>query len=149
MSPELIGIITTAIALGTVLFAAIRGVRQDLRGVEDSLRADIRSLHDEMRTGDNSLRDEIGSLRRDVGAGDDALRQAGHDALRQAIQARCAGQAMQAGHALREEMQAGSKDIGEKVGAVGDRLSKVEGVIEGLFWSSRNQPPDKPREGVA
>jgi hypothetical protein len=46
-------------------------------------------------------------------------------------------------------MQAGSKDLGEKVGAVGDRLSKVEGVIEGLFWSSRNQPPDKPREGVA
>ena len=57
---------------------------------------------------------------------------------------------MQAGHdALREEMQSGSKDLGEKVGAVGDRLSKVEGVIEGLFWSSRNQPPDKPREGVA
>ena len=51
--------------------------------------------------------------------------------------------------ALRAEMQAGFKELGERVTGVGDRLSKVEGIIEGLFWSGRNQPPDKPREGAA
>ena len=144
MSIELIGILTTAIALGTVLFTAIRGVRNDLRTTEDSLRADIRVLRDDMKAGDNDLRDEIRSLRQEMLTGHDALRQemlAGHDALRQE---------MLAGHdASRQEMQAGFKDFGVRLGAIGDRLSKLEGIIEGLFWSGRNQPPDKTREGVA
>jgi hypothetical protein len=67
--------------------------------------------------------------------------QTGDDALRQEIQV---GQ-----DSLRQEMQAGFKELGTRVGAIGDRLSKLEGVIEGLFWSGRNQPPDKPREGAA
>ena len=50
---------------------------------------------------------------------------------------------------LRDEMQAGFKELTARVVNIGDRLSKVEGIIEGLFWSTRNQPPDKPREGVA
>ena len=50
---------------------------------------------------------------------------------------------------LRTEMQAGFKELTARVVNIGGRLSKVEGVIEGLFWSSHNQPPDKPREGVA
>ena len=50
---------------------------------------------------------------------------------------------------LRAEMQVGFKELGERVTGVGDRLSKVEGIIEGLFWGGRNQPPDKPREGAA
>jgi len=33
--------------------------------------------------------------------------------------------------------------------SIGDRLSKVEGIIEGMFWGARNQPPDKPRQGAA
>jgi len=140
MSIELIGILTTAIALGTVLFTAIRGVRNDLRTTEDSLRADIRVLRDDMKAGDNDLRDEIRSLRQEMLAGHDALRneiQSGDNDLRDGI------------GSLRQEMQAGFKDFGVRLGAIGDRLSKLEGIIEGLFWSGRNQPPDKPREGVA
>ena len=50
---------------------------------------------------------------------------------------------------LRDEMQAGFKELTARVVNIGDRLSKVEGIIEGMFRSTRNQPPDKPREGVA
>ena len=50
---------------------------------------------------------------------------------------------------LREEMNAGFKEITARLVNVGDRLSKVEGIIEGMFWSARNQPPDKPRAGAA
>ena len=50
---------------------------------------------------------------------------------------------------LRDEMQTGFKELTARVVNIGDRLSKVEGIIEGLFRSTRNQPPDKPREGVA
>ena len=46
-------------------------------------------------------------------------------------------------------MKAGFKELTARMVDIGDRLSKIEGIIEGMFWSSRNQPPDKPREGVA
>lgn len=50
---------------------------------------------------------------------------------------------------LRDEMQAGFKELTARVVNIGDRLSKVEGIIEGMFWGARNQPPDKPRQGAA
>ena len=50
---------------------------------------------------------------------------------------------------LRHEMQAGFKELTARVVNIGDRLSKVEGIIEGMFWGARNQPPDKPRQGAA
>ncbi len=46
-------------------------------------------------------------------------------------------------------MKAGFKELTARMVDIGDRLSKIEGIIEGMFWGSRNQPPDKPREGVA
>ena len=46
-------------------------------------------------------------------------------------------------------MKAGFGELNTRVGGVEQRLSKVEGVIEGLFWSNRNEPPDRPGEGVA
>ena len=49
---------------------------------------------------------------------------------------------------IREEMRAGFKELSARMVDIGDRLSKIEGIMEGMFWS-RNQPPDKPREGVA
>ncbi len=137
MSAELIGILATAIALGTVLFAAIRGIRQDLRRVEDSLRADIAGLRGDMTAGDKAIREEML-------AGHNALRdeiQAGYNALRRDMTA--------GDKAVREEMQAGFKEFGARLSVIGDRLSKLEGVIEGLFWSARNQPPDKSRTGAA
>jgi hypothetical protein len=51
--------------------------------------------------------------------------------------------------ALRDEMKAGFQELTARIVNIGDRLSKVEGIIEGMFWGSRNRPPDKPREGVA
>lgn len=50
---------------------------------------------------------------------------------------------------LRDEVQAGFKELTARVVNIGDRLSKVEGIIEGMFWGARNQPPDKPRQGAA
>ena len=46
-------------------------------------------------------------------------------------------------------MQAGFKELTARIVNLGDRLSKVEGIIEGLFWGARNQPADKAGEGVA
>ena len=50
---------------------------------------------------------------------------------------------------LRDEMQAGFKELTARIVNLGDRLSKVEGIIEGMFWGARNQAPDKPGEGAA
>lgn len=50
---------------------------------------------------------------------------------------------------LRSEMQAGFKELTARIVNIGDRLSKVEGIIEGMFWSARNQAADKPGEGAA
>lgn len=50
---------------------------------------------------------------------------------------------------LRDEMQAGFKELTARVVNLGDRLSKVEGIIEGMFRSARHQPADKPGEGAA
>ena len=46
-------------------------------------------------------------------------------------------------------LEDGIKEITERLVNVGDRLSKVEGVMEGMFWSARNQPSEAPREGAA
>ena len=126
MTTELIGVIAATIALATFQLAWARGLRHELR-------SDNRQLREEIKAVDLALREETGALRHQMEAGDASLREE-----------------MKAGdNALREEMKAGFKDLGARVGAVEHRLAKVEGIIEGLFWSTRNQPPDSPREGVA
>ena len=93
-----------------------------MRGVRHEVR-DVRTeLRSEMTGLESRLRDEIGGLRDEMKAGDSALR---------------------------NEMKAGFQELTARIVNIGDRLSKVEGIIEGMFWGSRNQPPDKPREGVA
>ena len=79
-----------------------------------------------MKTGDHALREEI---------------EAANHAPREEMNANDT--------TIREEMRAGFKELSVRMVDIGDRLSKIEGIIEGMFWSSRNQPPDKPREGVA
>lgn len=39
--------------------------------------------------------------------------------------------------------------IADRLTNVGDRLSKVEGVIEGVVWGARHLSPDTPKEGAA
>ncbi len=141
MSTELIGIIAASIALGTALLASMRGLRQEMRDMRTEIREEIRAT-------DRSLREEIKAsnhaLREEMKTGDQSLREemkTGNHALREEMNATDA--------TIREEMRAGFKELSARMVDIGDRLSKIEGIIEGMFWSSRNQPPDKPREGVA
>ena len=148
VSPELIGIITATIALATTMLASLRSLRQEMRREIGSVRSEllgeigrlrsellgeIGSVRNELRgeTGSirSELRSEIGNVRSEVGSIRSELRETRSE--------------------LRDEMQAGFKALHARMVNIGDRLSKVEGVIEGMFWSARNQPPDKPREGAA
>lgn len=144
VTTELVGLIAATIALGTLLYAAMRGLRQDVRSEIAHVRGEIGVLREEMRTGDSALREEIGGLRDQMQAGDASLREemvTGHASLREDMQASLAP--------LRQDTQVGLKELNTRVGTVEHRLAKVEGIIEGLFWGTRNQPPDSPREGVA
>ncbi len=93
-----------------------------------------------MGAGDAALSEEIGAFRAEM--------KADHQALRGEMHAGDAALSEEVG-ALRAEMKAGFGELNTRVGGVEQRLSKVEGVIEGLFWSNRNEPPDRPGEGVA
>ena len=104
MNADSIAIIAAAIALGTTNLASIRGVRREVSGLRNELRA------------------VEGGLRSDM----------------KAVEGR-----------LRDEMHVGFKELTSRVVNVGDRLSKVEGIIEGMFWGARNQPADRPGEGAA
>ena len=155
VSNELIGIIGAAITVAAVFLATMRGIRGDMREIRGEVR-DVRTemknslesavnglkegdsrLHDAMNDSASSLRDEMndstGKLRAAIDDSASSLRDEMNDS---------AGK-------LREEMNAGFKEITSRLVNVGDRLSKVEGIIEGMFWSARNQPPDKPRAGAA
>lgn len=141
MSAELIGIIAATIALGTTTLASMRGLRQDMRDLRTELR-------EEIKAGDSAIRDELkgleGRLRDEMKAGENAIREemnASDNSIREEMKA--------GDSSIREEMKAGFKELTARMVDIGDRLSKIEGIIEGMFWGSRNQPPDKPREGVA
>ena len=92
-----------------------------LHAVRQEVR-DVRSDLGDVRTEIGNVRTEIGTVRTEIGT---------------------------VRTELRAEMQAGFKELTARVVNIGDRLSKVEGIIEGMFWSTRNQPPDKPRQGAA
>ena len=146
MSAELIGIIAAAIALGTTTLASMRGLRQDMRDLRTELR-------EEIKAGDSAIRDELkgleGRLRDEMKAGENAIREemkAGENANQRGDEG---DNSISGDSSIREEMKAGFKELTARMVDIGDRLSKIEGIIEGMFWGSRNQPPDKPREGVA
>ena len=133
----IIAIVAAAIALGTTMLASIRGVRQEARDRHNELRADMKALESGLRSEMNALESGLkgemksldGSLRDEMsGRRDDMMHMEGR---------------------LRDEMQSGFKDLTGRVVNVGDRLSKVEGIIEGMFWGGRNQSADKPGEGAA
>ncbi len=94
-----------------------------------------------METG---LRGEIGGLRGDVNTLDSSL----HDELN-TLDSNLRGELKATESRLRDEMQSGFKELTSRVLNIGDRLSKVEGIIEGVFWGARNQHADKPGEGAA
>ena len=177
MSVELIGIIAATIALGTAMLASTRSIRQDVRdqrselldrmtAMESNLRADMKATENNLRAETKALREEtrasdaglsadmkaMGSELRDDNTTLDGGLRGEIRALREEMSASDAGlreEIRASNNNLRTEMQAGFKDLSERVTNVGDRMSKVEGIIEGMFWSGRNQPPEKPREGAA
>ena len=122
MSLEFIGIIAAAISLGALILATNRGIRRELselRANDEGLRKEIKSSSDQLRA---EIRAEIGALR------EETKTDIGN---------------------LREEMQAGFKELHLRISNLAGRVSKVEGIIEGLFWGGRNQRPEKSREGAA
>ena len=96
---------------------------------EGRLEGAIVELREEMKASEGRLRDEMraseGRLKRAIVELRDELRE------------------------VDGRLGNGIKEITERLVNVGDRLSKVEGVMEGMFWSARNQPSEAPREGAA
>ena len=166
MSVELIGIIAASIALGTAWLASIRSLRQELReqrselldrltAMENGIRGDMKAMRGELRDDDSGLRGDMkameSGIRDDMKAMENGIRgdmKAMENGIRGEIR-ELREETRDSDAGLRAEMHSGFKELGDRVTNVGDRLSKVEGIIEGMFWSGRNQPPDKPREGVA
>ena len=144
VSAELIGIIAAAIAVGTAILASMRSIRQELRNEIGSVRNDI-----------GSVRNEIGSVRSEIGSQIDSVRSEIRNEIRNEIGsvhreiADVRSELRDTRSELRDEMQTGFKELTSRMINIGDRLSKVEGIIEGMFWGARNQPPEKPREGAA
>lgn len=131
VSNELIGIILAAVGLATAILASSRGLRNEVKASEGRLRDEIAKLRGDMKAGDDALRDEIRALRDDMKARLSEAR------LRGAID-----KVEDAVGELRGEVAVGFRVFGE-------RLSKVEGVIEGMFRGDREPAHDTPEEGAA
>ena len=137
VSNELLGIIGATITVAAVFLATTRGIRGDMR----EIRGEVRDVRSEMK---NSLERAVNGLREEIKEGDGRIHHAMND-----IAGKLRDEMKDGNNKLREEMNSGFKEITARLVNIGDRLSKVEGIIEGMFWSARNQPPDKPRAGAA
>ena len=133
MSGELVGVIAAAIALGALIFQQSRGNRNDARRESSLLREELAVLRGQVSNCEDKTTKGLNGLRAEVNAGTDTLRAEMKTGL----------------DGLRAEMQTGFKELSTRVGAVEQRMAKVEGVIEGLFLSGRAEPPDQTREGAA
>lgn len=148
VSNELLGIIGATITVAAVFLATTRGIRGDMR----EIRGEVRDVRTEMK---NSLERAVNGLRDEIKEGDSRLHHAMNDiagTLRDEMNESAGtlrGAIDESAGKLRDEMAAGFKEVTARLVNIGDRLSKVEGIIEGMFWSARNQPPDKPRAGAA
>ena len=159
VNAELIAIVASAIALGTAMLASIRGVRQEVRDLRSDMKGDMNSLRTELKSDiealGSELRNDMNALRSDVKGdvndlkGDmNVLGNESRGGLK-VLESSLRDEMKAVESRLRDEMQAGFKELTARVVNIGDRLSKVEGVIEGMFWGARNQPADKPGEGAA
>ena len=138
-----VAIVGASIPLGAVMFALIRWIdgrlrkdmavlREDMRATEGRLEARIDGaivgLREELQATEGRLRDELkateGRLRDELQATEGRL------------------------EARIDELKATDRRLEDGIGEVNDRLSKVEGVIEGAFLSLRSLPAET-REGAA
>ena len=141
MNAELIAIVAAAIALGTAMLASIRGVRQEVRDLRNEMKGEMNALRSE-------LKGDMETLGNEQRGGMKALESSLRDEMK-ALENRLRDEMKALESRLRDEMQAGFKELTARIVNIGDRLSKVEGIIEGMFWGARNQPADKPGEGAA
>ena len=141
MNAELIAIVAAAIALGTAMLASIRGVRQEVRDLRNEMKGELNALRSE-------LKGDMETLGNEQRGGMKALASSLRDETK-ALESRLRDEMKALESRLRGEMQAGFKELTARIVNIGDRLSKVEGIIEGMFWGARNKPADKPGEGAA
>ena len=151
MSGDMIAIIGAAVALGIGMFGSTRWIHKDvekvrmemsklegrlngeMRKLDGRLSGEMRKLDGRLRENDGRLETMIVGLRSEIRESEGRLRSEMRDGDGQ----------------IKDEMKAGFEVIADRLTNVGDRLSKVEGVIEGMFWSARNLPPKTTREGAA
>ena len=125
-------IVGGTIPLGALTFALIRWI-------DGRHRKDMAVLREEMKAGEGRLRDEVKATE---GRLDTRI-----ERTEARLEARIDG--------LREDMKATEKRLDARIGGleadvrdVGDRLSRVEGVIEGALLTNR-APAAESREGAA
>ena len=139
-------IVGGTIPLGALTFALIRWIDGRHRKDMAVLREEMAVLREEMRAGEGRLRDEmkategrlearIAGLREDMEATEGRLRDE-MKATEGRLDARIGG------------LEAGINKVAERVVDVGDRLSRVEGVIEGALLTNRTTTAEA-REGAA
>ncbi len=166
MDQQLMAVIGATITLGATLFGSSRmlrksmermdmrfestvaALRADMKDIEGRLRADAKAsegrLRAEVTASEGRLRAEVtaseGRLRAEVKASEGRLEGA-IAVLRDDVKERD-DKLEHAISGLRDEMTTGFMNVGE-------RVSKVEGVVEGLFPGVRTQPRATPRQGAA
>ncbi len=66
MTPELIAILSCAVALGALGYQMNRGIRQEIGQLRQEVRTDIGQLRQEVRTDIQEVRTDISQLREDL-----------------------------------------------------------------------------------
>ena len=151
VSGEMIAIIGAAVALGVGMFGSTRWIHKDV----ERLRADMGKLDSRLSADmgrlDSRLSANMGKLDSRLSANMGKLDSRLSGEIRES-EGRLRGEMHQMGgrlDSLRDEMTTGFREVADRLTDVGDRLSRVEGVIEGMALSARYLSPDTPKEGAA
>ena len=138
-----VAIVGASIPLGAVMFALIRWIdgrnRKDMAVLREDMKALEGRLRDELQATEGRLREEMQATEGRLEARIDGAIVGLREELK-ATEGRL--------EARIDELKATDRRLEDGIGEVNDRLSKVEGVIEGAFLSLRSLPAES-REGAA
>ena len=136
-------IVGGTIPIGALTFALIRWIdgrhRKDMTALREDMKAIEGRLRDEVKAAEGRLRDEMKATE---GRLQDEMK-ATEGRLQDEVKATEGRLGTRIG-----ALEAGIDKVAERVVDVGDRLSRVEGVIEGALLTSRTQAAEA-REGAA
>ena len=138
VSGELLAI-GAAVALGVGMFGSTRWIHKDVERIRTAVSTLEGQISEDMNKLEGQISEDMNKLEGQIRADMNKL-----DGRLSGEVSRLDGRLDE----IRDEMTAGFRLIADRLTNVGDRLSKVEGVIEGMFWSARNQP-DTAKEGAA